>query len=145
MFSRAIAITHPGMFLSHPPNASSPSWFIAPHTVSMLSAITSRDTSEYRIPLWPMLIPSDTVGAPNVCGTPPAARTPSRPFWASRSRCALHGVMSLNSDATPITGRSKSSSVNPTARSIARFGARPVPPVVVRLVRVEPSDITKPS
>ena len=27
------------------------------------------------MPMWPMLIPSDTVGAPNVCGTPPAART----------------------------------------------------------------------
>jgi hypothetical protein len=82
-----------------------------------------------------MLMPSETVGAPNVCGTPPPARTPSRPFWASRSRCALHGVMSLASDATPTMGFSKSSSVNPTPRSIARLGARPGPPVVVRLVR----------
>ena len=43
-------MTQPGMFLSHPPNAKRPSWFIAPQTVSRLSAITSRLTSEYRIP-----------------------------------------------------------------------------------------------
>ena len=133
------------MFLSHPPKATSPSWFIAPHTVSRLSAITSRETSEYRIPLCPILMPSETVGAPKVCGTPPAARMPSRPFSASRSRWALQGVMSLKSDATPTIGFSKSSSVNPTARSIARLGARPGPPVVVRLVRVKPSDTGEPS
>src|SRR5262249_9703676 len=86
-------------------------------------------------------------GAPNTCGTPPAARTPSQPLRASRSRCALHGVISLKSDATPTTGESKSASVNPTARSIARFGARPGPPVVVRLRRPAPagSDIAQPS
>src|SRR4051812_30529502 len=84
------------------------------------------------------MIPSDAVGAPYTWGTPPAARTPSHPLRASRSRWALHGVISLNSDATPTTGLSKSASVNPTARSIARFGARPGPPVVVRLFRVVP-------
>src|SRR3954451_7165257 len=82
------------------------------------------------------MIPSDAVGAPKICGTPPAARTPSHPLRARRSRWALHGVMSLNSEATPIIGRSKSSSRKPTPRSMARFGARPTPPVVVRLCRV---------
>src|SRR5262249_6122350 len=38
--------------------------------------------------------------------------------------------MSLKSDATPTMGRSKSSSRKPTARSMARLGARPGPPVV---------------
>ena len=41
-----MAMTHPGMFLSQPPiptRASKPS---APQTVSMESAMTSRDTSE---------------------------------------------------------------------------------------------------
>ena len=93
------------------------------------------------MPMWPMLIPSDTVGAPNVCGTPPAARTPSRPLIANRSRWALHGVMSLAREATPTIGLSKSSSWKPTARSMARFGARPGPAVVVRLVRVGVSAI----
>src|SRR4051794_10395052 len=81
------------------------------------------------------MIPSDAVGAPYTWGTPPAARTPSHPLRARRSRWALHGVMSLKRDATPTTGRSKSSSRKPTARSMARFGARFGPPVVVRLVR----------
>ena len=87
------------------------------------------------MPWWPIMMPSEAVGAPKICGTPPAARMPSQPLRASRSRWALHGVMSLKSEATPIMGGSKSSSWKPTARSMARFGARPGPPVVVRLVR----------
>src|SRR5438132_9908789 len=85
------------------------------------------------MPWWPIMMPSEAVGAPKICGTPPAARMPSQPLRASRSRWELHGVMSLNSEATPIIGRSKSSSRKPTARNIARLGARPIPPVVRRL------------
>src|SRR5260221_1890248 len=43
--------------------------------------------------------------------------------------------MSLTSEATPIIGRSKSSSRKPTPRSMARAGARPTPPVVSKLRR----------
>jgi len=43
-------MTQPGMFLSHPPTVSTPSWFIPPETTSIESAMTSRDTSEYRMP-----------------------------------------------------------------------------------------------
>src|SRR5438876_1134652 len=50
MFMRAMAMSAPGMFLSHPPTASTPSRHWALHTVSIESAITSRDTSEYFIP-----------------------------------------------------------------------------------------------
>ena len=39
-----MAITQPGMFLSQPPKAMSPSWFMPPATTSRLSAITSRET-----------------------------------------------------------------------------------------------------
>ena len=45
-FRRAIAMAQPGMFLSQPPMATKPSKPSAPTTVSMESAITSRDTSE---------------------------------------------------------------------------------------------------
>ena len=38
-------------------------------------------------------------------------------------------------EATPIMGLENSSSRKPTARSIARFGARPMPSVVRRLLR----------
>jgi hypothetical protein len=41
-----MAIAHPGMFLSQPPMATKPSKPSAPTTVSIESAITSRDTSE---------------------------------------------------------------------------------------------------
>src|SRR5437763_134434 len=69
------------------------------------------------------MMPSDAVGAPKICGTPPAARMPSQALRARRSRWALQGVMSLNREATPTMGRSKSSSGKPTARSMARLGA----------------------
>ena len=41
-----MAMTHPGIFLSQPPMATSPSNPSAPQTVSIESAMTSRDTSE---------------------------------------------------------------------------------------------------
>ena len=41
---RAMAMTQPGMFLSQPPTASRPSWFMPAATTSRLSAMTSRDT-----------------------------------------------------------------------------------------------------
>ena len=44
--------------------------------------------------------------------------------FASRSSGMLHGVTSFHDDATPTCGLPQSSSVMPTARSIARAGAR---------------------
>ncbi len=54
MSIRAIAIMAPGMFLSQPPTASTPSMLWAPQAVSIESAMTSRETSEYFIPSVPM-------------------------------------------------------------------------------------------
>src|SRR5262249_7818128 len=93
------------------------------------------------MPWWPIMMASVAVGAPKIWGTPPAARMPSMALRASRSRWALHGVMSLNSEATPIIGRLKSSSRKPTARSMARFGARPMPAVVSELRRFSSCDM----
>ena len=59
---RAIAIMPPGMFLSQPPTTSTPSMHCPLTLVSIASAITSRDTSEYFIPSVPMPMPSVTVG-----------------------------------------------------------------------------------
>jgi hypothetical protein len=54
----------------------------------------------------------------------------------------LHGVISLQVLAIPTRGLLKSSSVRPTARSIARLGARTSPSVIILLrllyVRVDP-------
>eukprot|EP00287_Rhodomonas_sp_CCMP768_P028778 CAMPEP_0202838398 /NCGR_PEP_ID=MMETSP1389-20130828/49232_1 /ASSEMBLY_ACC=CAM_ASM_000865 /TAXON_ID=302021 /ORGANISM="Rhodomonas sp., Strain CCMP768" /LENGTH=78 /DNA_ID=CAMNT_0049514671 /DNA_START=28 /DNA_END=261 /DNA_ORIENTATION=- len=59
-FTRAMAITVPGMFLSQPGSAMLPSYHWPPITVSIESAIRSRDCSEYDIPSVPIEIPSDT-------------------------------------------------------------------------------------
>ena len=75
MFIRAIAIMAPGMFLSHPPTATTPSMLCAPQTVSMESAMTSRDTSEYFMPSVPIEMPSLTVMVPKTCGMRPGRRT----------------------------------------------------------------------
>ena len=56
-----MAIRQPGMFLSQPPMATMPSNPSQPTTVSMESAMTSRDTREYFMPSVPMEMPSDTV------------------------------------------------------------------------------------
>jgi hypothetical protein len=55
-------------------------------TSSTESAITSRETSEARMPSCPMAMPSDTAMVVNSMGTPSAARTPSFAFAASRFR-----------------------------------------------------------
>lgn len=117
----------PGMFLSHPPIATTPSKPSAPTTVSTLSAMTSRETSEYFMPSVPIDMPSDTVGDPNMMPFPPDASTPLTTSWASLSMCILHGVSMLQVETTPTCGFLKSSSLKPTALSIALLGARSSP------------------
>ena len=95
MFMRAIAIIAPGMFLSHPPTASRPSMHWALQAVSIESAITSRDTSEYFIPSVPIEMPSLTVIVPNIWGITPAALSAASARWASPSSPRLQGVMVL--------------------------------------------------
>ena len=109
--------------------ATRPSSRSACITSSTESAITSRLTSEARMPSWPMAMASDTVMVLKVSGTAPASRTPALAAMASLSRWMLQGVTSFQDDATPTWGRSKSSSVKPTARSIDRAGARSRPAV----------------
>ena len=94
--------------------------------------MTSRLTSEARMPSWPIEMPSLTAMVMNSIGKPPAARTPSLDRLASRSSGMLQGVTSFHDDATPTWGLSQSSSVMPMARSIARAGARSNPSVTSR-------------
>ena len=93
--------------------------------------MTSRLTSEARMPSWPIEMPSLTAMVVNSIGKPPAARTPSLARLASRSSGRLQGVTSFHDDATPTWGLSQSSSVMPTARSIARAPARSNPSVTL--------------
>ena len=115
----------PGRLLSHPAKVTRPSKRSACIIASTESAMISRLTSEARIPSWPIEMPSDTAMVMNSIGNPPASRTPTLDRLASRSSGMLHGVTSFHDDATPTCGLSQSSSVIPTARSIAR-ASRPV-------------------
>ncbi len=119
----------PGSDLSHPAKVRRASKRSACMTVSMESAMTSLDTSEARMPSWPMEIPSDTAMVTNSTGNPPPSSTPSLERLASRSSGMLHGVTSFHDEATPTWGLFQSSSVMPMARSIARAGARVGPSV----------------
>jgi hypothetical protein len=72
-----MAITQPGMFLSQPPMATTPSKPWQPTTVSMESAMTSRETREYFMPSVPMEMPSEMVMVLKMTALPPAALTPA--------------------------------------------------------------------
>ena len=58
----------PGRDLSQPAKVSRPSSRSACMTVSTESAMTSRDTSEARMPSWPMEMPSLTATVTNSIG-----------------------------------------------------------------------------
>src|SRR5438876_3327962 len=141
MFMRAIAIMLPGMFLSQPPTQRTPSISCPFTAVSIESAITSRETSEYFMPSVPMPMPSVTVGKPNTCGIAPAAFTAAAARSTSGWIPALQGFMVEWPLATPTIAFWKSPSPKPTARSIARFGERAAPWVMVLLLQL--SDMRK--
>src|SRR5260370_24796080 len=109
-----MAMSDPGMFLSHPPMATKPSIPSQPTTVSMESAMTSRETSEYFMPSVPMDMPSETVMVLKIMDLPPAALAPASASRASWSRRMLHGVTMLQAEAMPIRGLEKSSGLKPT-------------------------------
>ena len=113
--------------MSQPTRITSASNWLARATSSIESAMTSRLTSDIRMPSVPMVMPSDTETVLNSIGVAPAARTPSLTAAASRRRCRLQGPISIQVLAIPTRGFRRSSSVNPTALSMARAGARWLP------------------
>ncbi|MCY1238060.1 hypothetical protein D9M72_507780 [compost metagenome] len=106
---RASAIMPPGMFLSQPPITTTPSIHWPCAAVSMQSAMTSREISEYFMPSVPIDMPSEMVGVPNTCGLAPDALMASIAASARRCRPALQGVMVEWPLAMPTIGLSKSS------------------------------------
>ena len=95
MSSRASAITVPGIVLSQPDRATTPSKRWPRATSSIESAMTSRETSEVFIPLVPIVMPSEIAIVLSSIGVPPAARTPSLTFAASARWLKLHGIVSI--------------------------------------------------
>src|SRR5207302_4991731 len=79
-----------------------------------------------------MEMPSETVMVLNSTLLPPAPSTPTDASRASSPMCMLQGVTFPQVEATPICGRPKSSSRNPTARSMAREGACLAPSITIR-------------
>ncbi len=71
----------------------------------------------------PLAMPSETVIVLNRTLLPPAPSAPAPACLASPSMCMLHGVTMLQVEAMPTCGLAKSSSLKPTARSMARLGA----------------------
>ena len=121
---RTAAISIPGTILSQVPTQTSPSkrwlWTIT----SIESAMFSREGSEYRIPSWPIAIPSQTPITPNSNGTPPPAATPSRTRSESWRRWTWPGTTVDQAFAIPMNGLSISAPVSPSDRRSDRFGAR---------------------
>ena len=87
-----------------------PSSMCASAKSSIESAMTSRDTSDARIPSVPIEMPSDTAMVLNSTGVPPASRMPFFTCSARARRCTLQGVTSVHVLATPMKGFSRSAS-----------------------------------
>ena len=94
-FSRAAAIRSPGTFLSQFGTITSPSKPCAIAIASVESAIRSRVTSEYFMPVCPMAMPSHTAIAGNTTGVPPAMATPIFTASTILSRFICPGTISL--------------------------------------------------
>jgi hypothetical protein len=83
---------------------------------SMESAMISRETSEVRWPSVPIPRLSDTAGALNSNGVPPASRMPALTCSASRRWFTLHGIAPDQVVATAMRGLRRSASVRPIAQ-----------------------------
>ena len=114
-----MAMRHPGMFLSQPGIATRASYHCACMTVSIESAITSREGSEKLIPSVPIEIPSLTPMVLKRIPTRPAAPTPSLTAAARSPRCMLQVLPSYHMLAIPTCALSRSAGVRPVPRSIA--------------------------
>ena len=85
MSRRASAIAAPGIVLSQPTRTTSASNRLPRATSSIESAITSRLTSDVRIPAEPIVMPSEIETVLNSIGVPPPARIPAL-TWTASSR-----------------------------------------------------------
>src|SRR5215831_16038857 len=131
---RARAMAAAGIVLSQPTTQTHASNIWPRQTSSIESAMISRLTSEARIPSVPIVSPSEIATVLNSMGVPPASRIPSFTLAESRRRWKLQGMVSIHVLATPIRGRLRSASVNPTALNMERAPARSRPSVIPRLM-----------
>src|SRR4029079_3271953 len=140
MSMRASAMAAAGIVLSPPTRQMRPSRWCERVASSIESAMTSRLTSDPRMPSTPMVTPSETEIVLNSSGVPPASRMPSLTFCASARWLKLHGIVSIHVVATPTNGRAMSPSVKPIALSIERETARTRSSVITAELRFAGSD-----
>ena len=132
-FRRASAIAAAGIVLSQPHSTTiaSSEW---PSTASSIeSVMTSRLTSDARMPGVPIAMPSVTAIVLNSIGVPPAARTPSATSCARSRRFKLHGDTFDHVCTTATSGFAIAAASRPVAYSIARAGARSGPVFITSL------------
>ena len=101
---RAEAMSMPGVILSQLVTITMPSSWWACMIDSTMSAISSRDGSENRMPPWPMATPSQMPATWNFRAMPPPAWMPFSTARSSRGRWICPGMMSVELDATPMSG-----------------------------------------
>src|SRR5690606_23398735 len=132
MFRRSAAISMPGVILSQFEMHTRASAVWALHMYSTLSAMRSREGSEYSMPPWPMAIPSSTAMVLNSLATPPAASISRATSWPRSFRCTWPGTNWVKLLAMAMIGFSKSPSFMPVARLRAPGPAMLRPAVDVR-------------
>src|SRR5260221_2177413 len=133
---RAFPTIARGMFLSQPPTKTTPSIIWPFPAVSIASAITSRETSEYFMPSVPMPVPAVAGGKRKSGGMAPAVFTAGAARSTAGGLPAFHEFKVASPLAPPTIAYSKSPSPQPTARRIARLGERGSPWVMVLLLQL---------
>ena len=124
MSRRASAISAAGTVLSQPTRQTSASKSCAWVISSIESAITSRETSDARMPGVPCDWLSETAIVLNGSGTPPASATPAQTWRDSSSWLRLQGIVPVHVEQTPTIGPSSRVGSIPSARKCARAPAR---------------------
>ena len=89
--------------------------------------MTSRETSDARIPGVPCVWLSETAIVLNTSGTPPASSTAADTPSARRRWLRLQGIVPVHVDAMPTIGPSRRSGSMPIARKCDRAAARSAP------------------
>ena len=125
--TRASAISAAGTVLSQPTRQTTASKSCAWTISSIESAITSRETSEARMPGVACDWLSETAIVLNSSATPPAASTAAATPAASRRWLRLHGIVPVHVEAMPTIGPSSRSGSIPIDRKCERAPARPAP------------------
>ena len=122
----------PGVILSQFEMHTSASAQWAFTMYSTLSAIRSREGSEYSMPPWPIAMPSSTAMVLNSLATPPAFSISRATIWPRSFRCTWPGTNWVKLFAMAMMGLPKSPSFMPVARHSARAPAMLRPWVEVR-------------